>query len=728
MRFHRVLIGLGALALSVAGFAQALPTTEIPFQRYFQYPLVNGRSPSSPAMAPNGSKIVFGWNKTGDRKLDLYVVDYPNGEPHMLVSADRIRDLPRQDDTRTAADKKEADLLDGGIAGATWSPDSKKLMFSYKGRVWLMNADATELEPIIDANAGISGAQFSPDGKYVSYVQGSNVYRFERKTNKVKQLTFVSKPGASIDGHTWSPDGKSIAISWSDSSKMGSHQMMDFTKDRAVVVPIRRMWNGELSNDVQIGMIPADGGLIKFVEGLPRYMWVKDIVWSPDSKAFAIAWIKDDFKEFTISTVAVETVKKADVYHEKAPKNYIPDWRPIEWTRESDGIYLGTDILDGKFGFRSIVKIDPDGKNLKKVYAEKHDVVALGRPKNADELVLVTMAKSPLKSEITIVDVKGGRHSYTVMQNGMSTPKNFDDAALPLFSDDGEKIATLASDRTLNAELYGVKPVQGRITKSQTALYQRIKWADVQEVTFAAPDGATIHGLLFTKKGLDKSKRHPAFISNIYANSGKAAWGGFLENFAAQELDMVVLAVDFRASWGYGGEFNSGYYRKMGLIDVDEAVAAKNYLAGLAYVRGDRVGIWGWSYGGYLTCMTLLTKPGVFHTGVAVASVTDWKSYNEWYTRRRLGLVKDDPKIFEETSPISYPTKLSDNLLLVHGMLDDNVLFQDTVRLEQKLIENNRQFDLATYPRDDHSIGRPESRPHVFERIMRYLYWHLSQP
>jgi dipeptidyl-peptidase-4 len=190
---------------------------------------------------------------------------------------------------------------------------------------------------------------------------------------------------------------------------------------------------------------------------------------------------------------------------------------------------------------------------------------------------------------------------------------------------------------------------------------------------------------------------------------------------------MVVLCMDFRGSWGYGGEFDTGYYRRMGLIDADEAVCAHNYLAGLGYVNSSRIGIWGWSYGGYLTCMTLLTKPGVFDTGVAVAPVTDWKSYNEWYTRRRLGLAKDDPKIFERTSPVTYASGLKDNLLLVHGIMDDNVLFQDTARLIQRLIDNGKYFDEMTYPRDDHSIGRDTSRPHVYATILRYLYNHLNR-
>jgi len=716
------------LLLTAGAFSQPLPKSDISIERLNQFPTINGRSPSSPQMAPDGSKIVFGWNQTGIRKLDLWVMDYPGGSKRQIVEAAKIEDLPRQDDTRTEQEKKEAAIYDGGIGGAQWSPDSKELLFQYKGRTFLVHPDGSNLHPIVDGQSAIVGPQFSPDGKYLSYSNGQNIFRLDRKSGAVKQLTFVSKAGTSVDGHEWSPDGKSILVNWSDSSKTGHHVIMDFTKDRAAVVNITREWNGDLDIDTQVGIVGADGGIIKFVPGLPRYMWLLAETWAPDSSTIAIDWIKDDFQAFTISKINPKDASKTDIYTEKAPKNYIPDWRPLIWTRDSKHLLFGTDIIDGKFTWRSVMQVDPDGKNLTKFFSEKFDVAALGRPKNSDRIFLGTLAHSPLKSEITIVEPDGKRTEHIVKPDGMSTPKEFDSVALPLFSDDGTKVATMASDRTINPELYSVEPQIHRLTKSQLPQFNEIKWADFKEVTFPGPEGATIHGLLITRPGLDLSQKHPALISNMYANSGKAAWGGYVENYAATNLDMVVLCVDFRSSWGYGGEFNSGYYRKMGLIDADEAVAAKNYLAALPYVRGDRVGLWGWSYGGYLTCMTLLTKPGVFFAGCAVAPVTDWKSYNEWYTRRRLGLAKDDAKIFEQTSPITYAAGLQDNLLLVHGIMDDNVLFQDTARLMQRLIDNGKYFDEMTYPRDDHGIGKETSRPHVFGRILRYLYNELSKP
>jgi dipeptidyl-peptidase 4 len=717
------------VGLSGALFAQALPPSEIPIERFYQYPLINGRSPSAPAMSADGSKIVFGWNMTGIRKLDLYVMDFPSGKSKRIVEAAKIDELPRQDDTRKEEEKTESALYDGGIGTAQWAPDGRELMFSYKGRTWLVEPDGKNLRPLFDGSSGIGGPQFTEDGNSISYTNGVNVFRMDRRTGFTKQLTFISKPNTSVDGYEFSPNGKFLAVQWSDSSKVGNHVMMDFSKDRATVVPIRRTWNSELSTDVQIGIVPANGGVIKFVPEIPRDIWTKNLSWSPDSTKVEVGWIKGDFMEYTISIVDPEKATKKDIYTEKSPSNYINDWREVVWSRDSKKLFFGTDILDGKFINRSLFKMDPDGKNIQALYKENTDIGSFMRPKNSDRIIMSTASRSPLTSEITIIEPDGKRKQHVIVENGYSVPKDFNSANLPLVSEDGKKIATVASTRKLNGELYSVEPTKKRLTVSQTELFKKVQWADFKEVTFPTADGRMIHGMLITKPGLDMTKKHPAFLSNIYADSAKANWGGWMENYAAMNLDMVVLCVDFRSSWGYDGEFNSGYYKKMGLVDVDEAVAAKKFLASQEYVRADRIGIWGWSYGGYLTCMSLLTKPGEFYAGVAVASVTDWKSYNEWYTRRRLGLVKDDKdKIFEKTSPITYASGLQDNLLLVHGMLDDNVLFQDTARLMQRLIENGKYFDIMAYPRDDHGMGKDTSRPHVQATILRYLYNKLMTP
>lgn len=727
---RRFLCLLAAASLPILSLAQGLPAPKsgLTIERLSSFPIVNGRSPSGPAMAPDGRRIAFSWNQTGERRLDLWVMDYPSGNKRRILEADKLPRPPRQDDERTELQKQEELEYDGGIGGVQWAPDSQEIMAGpYRGRVWLMKPDGSNLRPLIDTSEQISSPTYSPDGKWIAFLRGDDLYRLDRATGQVRQLTYLSKSGTALDGFLWSPDSKRIGVTWSNTSRLGRHVMMDFTKDRAEVVPIQRLWNGDRGWDVQVGIVNAEGGLIRFLPGVPRYMWISTWDWSPDSKSLALGWFSEDFQEYTITVADGETSKAMTAYREKAPSNYVPDFRSLFWTRDGR-IAFTTDILDGKWASRSLMSMDRFGQNRKPIYAEKHDIAAAGRPKNSDRIILVTQARSSLTTEITILETDGRRTVHTPVEDGASTPNQFDDASLPLFSEDGRSLATLASTRVLNNELCALEPRQARLTESQLPDFKKIQWAKFEKVSFPGPDGATIHGVLITPPNLDRTKKHPAFISSMYANSGKLAWAGYMENYAAMELGMVVLQVDFRASWGQGGEFNSGYYKKMGIVDSDEAVKAKEFLTGLGYVNPNRVGVWGWSYGGYLTCMIMLTRPGVFDTGVAVASVTDWKTYNEWYTRRRLGLPSEDDEIYKKTSPVHHAIGLTGNLLLVHGMLDDNVLYQDTVRLQENLIREGKVFDTFAYPRGDHGMGRTHERPHVNALILRYLWQKLSRP
>lgn len=719
---------LAAIILGSARQKQQSPAKPVPFtiERLSEFPLIQGRSPAGAALSPNGKEVVFGWNKTGDRRLDVYAVDpHSDASPKLIIDSSKFDWLPNQDAKKDDEQTKDRDKHYGGISSFTWAPDSSQFIFSCKGRFWTANADGSSIKPIIDASMGERSPAYSPNGKYIAMIIGQNVFSCDRSTGLLKQLTFVSKPQTQVDGFQWSPDSRNILISWSNSSKVGNATMMDFTKGRGTAVTISRDWNGDLSQDQQFGVVPAAGGLIKFLDGVPAYSWPSSSVWSPNGNSIAVGWFSGDFQEYTITVFDYPTWKSHVVYHEKAPANYESDWRPLVWTRDSKTIDFGTDISGGKFIYRSIFSVDPTSKEVKPVFVKDYAVGSFMRPKDSDKLVITTAGDSPLQTEIRVLDGAKDK-TYDPIGDGYSSGKDFDSAISPLVSDDGKTIVTIASDRKQPWELYSILPSVRRLTTSQTADFAKIAWANVREVSFPGPEGATMHGLLFTSPNLDPTKKHAAVVSNIYGDSGKSAWGGFVENQLAMNHDMVVLALDFRASWGYGGAFDTGYYRKMGLIDADESADAAKYLSSLSYVDPKRLGIWGWSYGGFLTLMTMLTKPGVYSTGVAVAPVTDWSTYNEWYTRRRLGLYKDDKKIFEKTSPISYASGLQGNLLICHGIMDNNVLFENTAVLVEDFIKAGKFVDLMFFPKDDHSIGTDASRPYVMGKIERYLVGHLS--
>ena len=424
-----------------------LPKTDIPFERLLSQPYLAGSPPSDVRWAKDNHHIAFRWNPEGKRLRDIYVMDVPNGKPVRLTDGAKITRLARQDDERTEEQKKEEIQYDAGPGTLVWSPDSKTLLFGYRGDIFEVGVDGkTAPRRRTMLTEGVGQLDYSPDGRFISYTRGGNVYLMERQTGDIRQLTTVSKVGTAVSGYDWSPDGKKVELT------------------------------GSLS------------------------------VSAP-----------------TFATGA---------------------------------------------GLR-------------------------------------------------------GTHP----------------------SEDGERAILDAQDRTPPPDIYftdvsnvaNASPCQShqeprRLTVSQLPDFACVPLINPQEVTFAAADGKMLHGLLWlpadTQANTNSSVKHGAIVSIMYADSAKDRWGGLLQSYMASALNMVVLGVDFRSSWGYGADFATGYYKSLGQVDADEAVAAANYLKSQSYVDGSRVGLWGWSYGGFLTEMVMFTRPGVFAAGVAVAPVTDWKHYN----------------------------------------------------------------------------------------------------
>jgi dipeptidyl-peptidase-4 len=299
-------------------------------------------------------------------------------------------------------------------------------------------------------------------------------------------------------------------------------------------------------------------------------------------------------------------------------------------------------------------------------------------------------------------------------------------------SDDGMSLAFTSSGVMVPPEVYVALDgsPHARITSSPLPEFKAIKKPQVRKFTFAnKSDGAEIRAKMVLPHDFDPSKKHPVVLTCIYAGMGKMSFGRYqiLDTFMANEMGYILIGIDLRASHGYGDEFLMGYYKKMGIIDTDECVSCAEYLRTLPFVDSDRIGLWGGSYGGFLTLMVMCTRPGVFHTGVSWKPVTDWRNYDDDYTAERLSRPEDDPEVYKATSPVFHAGGLEGNLLLVHGMLDDNVLFQDAVWMIQKLIEAGKYFDLAIYPRDNHMFDlRHESLPDLTERIAAYFEEHMG--
>jgi len=308
----------------------------------------------------------------------------------------------------------------------------------------------------------------------------------------------------------------------------------------------------------------------------------------------------------------------------------------------------------------------------------------------------------------------------------LMAPGNVD--ALRLSPDDQRLLLTI-SDAAHPPELYAMATAGGaalQLTHTVNPDWAAIDWVDPEIITLPSSHGAMpIRARLYLPADYDPSRSYPAviFIHGAgYLQEAYDGWSYYFREFMFNTLltrhGYIVIAPDYRASAGYGRAWRTAIYRQMGHPEVEDLVDAKAFLADRYHVDPERVGVYGGSYGGFLTLMALFREPGEFAAGAAIRSVTDWASYNHGYTANILNTPEVDPEAYAASSPIEFADGLADPLLMIHGLMDDNVFVQDTIRLQHRLIELHKEgYETALYPREPHGFVTPEAWLDEYRRI-----------
>jgi dipeptidyl aminopeptidase/acylaminoacyl peptidase len=268
-----------------------------------------------------------------------------------------------------------------------------------------------------------------------------------------------------------------------------------------------------------------------------------------------------------------------------------------------------------------------------------------------------------------------------------------------------------------------------QVTTSPTEEWRSFKWADPEVLTFKARDGVEVHARLFTPEMLgahrDAAAPGVVFVHGAgYAQNAHKYWSTYFREYMFHNLlasrGYVVLDVDYRASAGYGRDWRTAIYRHMGGKDLDDIVDGAKYLVTAQKVNPKRIGVYGGSYGGFITLMAMFSSPDTFAAGAALRPVTDWAHYNHPYTSNILNEPQKDPEAYRKSSPIYFAEGLKGALLICHGMVDTNVFFQDTVRLVQRLIELRKEnWSVAPFPVENHGFEEETSWADEYRRILK---------
>jgi dipeptidyl aminopeptidase/acylaminoacyl peptidase len=371
-------------------------------------------------------------------------------------------------------------------------------------------------------------------------------------------------------------------------------------------------------------------------------------------------------------------------------------------------------------------------------WAHLHTVPVQGGPatpltEGAWEVRSVQLSGDGSRFYVTTSEVHPGeQHLYSVSTRGgprtaLVSEPGWNDA---IVSPDGRWIANLHSLPDQPPELF-VGPADAgatarRVTSSTTAEFRSGPWIQPEILSFEASDGVPIYARIYRPADLGAEPNGAAvlFVHGAgYLQNAHRGWSTYYREYMFHHLlasrGYTVLDVDYRASAGYGRDVRTGIYRHMGGKDLSDHVDAVDHLVRTEGVDPARIGIYGGSYGGFITLMALFTEPDVFRSGAALRSVTDWAHYNHPYTSRILNTPHEDEEAYRQSSPIYFAEGLRGDLLITHGMVDTNVHFQDVVRLAQRLIELGKtNWEMAVYPVEDHGFVRADSWTDQYRRIL----------
>jgi dipeptidyl aminopeptidase/acylaminoacyl peptidase len=396
----------------------------------------------------------------------------------------------------------------------------------------------------------------------------------------------------------------------------------------------------------------------------------------------------------------------------------------LGWLKDNQHVYFQSE----RTGYAHLYSISYDGGEPKQLTSGKWEVSGVQLSEDKNRFLLTTSEVHPGERHLYSMPVDGGERTKITTMPGSNQS---------FVSPDEKMLALIYSYSNKPPELYIAENRPGaeakKITSSPAPEFWNYAWIDPPIVTFKARDGAEVYARMYKPKNFKKGGPGVIFVHGAgYAQNVHRYWSSYFREYMFHHFLMengyLVMDVDYRASSGYGRDWRTGIYRHMGGKDLDDQVDAAAWMVREQGVDAKKIGLYGGSYGGFITLMALFTQPDAFAAGAALRPVTDWAHYNHPYTSNILNLPQKDAEAYRQSSPIYFAQNLKGALLICHGMVDTNVHFQDTVRLVQRLIELRKtNWELAVFPVEDHGFLEPTSWADEYKRIFKLFETNLKK-
>jgi len=729
-----LLLGVEYLAFAQKKAAAPAKPGELTVDRIYDFPSLNGHLARGIAWTPDSKRVTFfePHGTAKNAKPELWVLDTASGERSLLIPADKFETI------LPAPPGKESQATGLGRHAPSqyqWAPSGDAILFeSAHSLVWY-DPKAQTGRVLVTGKAELGDPKISPDGKYVSFVREHNLWLVGTVDGKERALTtggseeirkgeldWVYPEELDITtAYWWAPDSSSIAYLEMDERKVTQFPLIDFESYTGEAELQRYPVPSNANPTVRVFAAFVAGGEPRVMDtGSNTDIYIPRVNWLPDSRHLAIQRLNRPQTVLDV-LLADTTSGKSSVLLMDKDQYWINVSHDLHFFQDGKRFLWS----DERTGYRELYLYDMSGKQLAQLTKGEWEVSHVDSIDEVKGIVYFTgTEKSPLERQLYRVALDGtgfaritkedGTHGVQFAPNSAQFVDAYSNSMTPprqdLYRMDGSKLATIEENKVPELAEFHLSPVEFLTVKSH--------------------DGITLNCFMIKPPNFDPAKKYPALVFTYggpHAQIVLNSWGGatFLWHELMAQKGYIIFALDNRGSTGRGHLFEEPIHFRFGAQELSDQRDGAEWLKLQPYVDGNRIGIWGWSYGGHMTLHALFEAPELFKVGFAGGPVTDWRFYDTIYTERYLGLLPENEESYQESSPIKKAEKLKGKLLIAQGTSDDNVHYSNTLALIDELIKAQKYVEVMAFPGRGHGVNDPPARRVLMNRVTQFFLDNL---
>lgn len=631
--------------------------------------------------------------------------------------------------------------------GTNFSDNESKVLIAYqsepiyrrssKAYYYVFDLDKREVKPISTKEGKQQYANFSPDATKVAFMRDNDLYVTDLRTGNETRITHDGKYNEIINGGAdwvyeeefsfakaffWSPDSRKIAFYKFDESKVKEFSMMLYDSLYPTVYKFKYPKAGEKNSIVSIHIHDLSDTSTKTVDiGTEKDQYIPRIKWTQDPNTLLVLRMNRHQNQLEYLFANANTGDTKLILEEK-DKYYIDINDDLTFLKDGKHFVLTSE----RNGYNHVYLYDTSGKLIRSITKGDWEVTSLyGIDEKSGTLYYQSTEGSPLERDIYAINISGNKKRKISTKPGTNSATFSADFSYYILNHSNvDTPPYITLNNTKNGKVERI--LEDNSLAKQTAISYGIQPREFFQ--FTTSENVDLNGYMIKPKNFDENVEYPVLMY-VYGGPGsqevanrwaRNVWFDYL----AQE-GYLIVCVDNRGTGFRGSEFKKMTYLQLGKYETIDQIEAAKWLDQQSYVDKDRIGLWGWSYGGYLASLAITKGADIFKSTIAVAPVTSWRYYDTIYTERYLRTPQENPEGYDDNSPINFVDQLEGNFLLVHGTSDDNVHFQNSVLFSEALIEAGKTFDQAYYPNKNHGISGKNTSIQLFTKLTNFILNNL---